>query len=71
MNASDPPFALTEAERAHPLWLKLEAHFKARLASKLDALCRPQTEFETATLRGHIQLLKEAIRLGEEPPVID
>lgn len=66
-----PEFALTEAERSHPLWLKLEAHLKARLASKLDALCRPVSEQETARIRGHIEFLKAVIRLGNEPLVID
>ena len=64
------PLTLTEAERNHPLWLRVQKHLEARLTAQLADLCRDHTEHETAIIRGHIRCLKELIRLGEEPPRI-
>ena len=46
---------LTEAERNHPLWLRIQAHLEARLKSLMTELCREQTEQQTAIIRGHVK----------------
>jgi hypothetical protein len=68
MDYPDPPFALSEAERAHPLWLKLKAHCERRLNAKLEQLASDLSEPQTASIRGHIRCLKELIALDLEPP---
>jgi hypothetical protein len=68
MNFPDPPFALSEGERAHPLWKRLEAHFRKRLSDKRGKNDGPLSYEETLTLRGHIECLKGILQLGEEPP---
>lgn len=63
-------FELSDGEKAHPLWVRLKAHFETELQSKRaqnDSV--KLTQLETATLRGHIQFLKAAIRLGDSRPL--
>lgn len=69
---SDPPqpFALTTADKANGLWLRLKEHFEHRLATarlRNDAI---QPEAETALLRGEIRCLKGLIALGMDRPIV-
>ena len=62
---------LTDGERLHPLWLKLEAHFIESLNTlrcKNDGLISEQ---ETNFRRGQIDQVKAFIALGKEPPIIE
>ncbi len=64
-----PPFALTDGERHHPLWIRLSAHLAEKLGRLRGKNDGPLTEAETLTLRGQIQCLKGIIALGLEPPI--
>jgi hypothetical protein len=64
-------FALTEGEKAHPLWVRLKRHLEERLHDARLRNDKALTEFETAGLRGHIACLKSIIALGDEPPLIE
>lgn len=68
MNQIASPFALTEAERRNPLWLKLVGHFEQRLRDLRGKNDGPLDPAETASIRGQIQTLKSIIALGDEPP---
>ena len=62
-------FRLTDSERHHPLWVKLAAHFAARLHDLRGKNDDPNlTEAQTAALRGQINCLKGLIILGNDPP---
>lgn len=67
---SDLPnsFELSDGEKTHPLWARLKKHFETQLQSLRERNDRPQTELETAALRGRIQFLKAAIALGDDRP---
>jgi hypothetical protein len=62
-------FQLTDGERAHPLWLKLKAHWLDRIAELRQRNDRTLSEAETAALRGQIAELKVAVALGDERPI--
>lgn len=63
------PFALSDGERMHPLWKRLEAHFVEKLADLRGKNDNPTLDqFSTARLRGHIECLRGVIALGAEPP---
>lgn len=62
------PFELSDGEKMHPLWVRLKAHFEAELLRLRVKNDRALTEIETATIRGHIEFLKAAIRLGDDRP---
>ena len=70
LHQPDPPFALTEADKFSPLWLRL-SHF---LADTLDDARKRNdsslTETETAFLRGQIRLLKRLLALEHDRPVM-
>lgn len=60
---------LTREERASPIWASVRNHLQRMLEEKRTANDNPKlTDVETATLRGHIQMLKAFIALGNEPP---
>lgn len=61
-------FELSDGEKAHPLWVKLKAHFEAQLQSLRERNDRTQPELETATIRGHIKCLRAIIALGDDRP---
>lgn len=61
-------FELSDGEKMHPLWVRLKAHLETQLQSLRERNDRPQTEFETATLRGHIKCLRALIALGDDRP---
>jgi hypothetical protein len=68
MSNPEPPFALTEGERHHPLWLRLSAHLTEKLARLRSRNDGALSEQETATIRGEINCVKRFIALGDEPP---
>lgn len=70
INAPDK-FALSDGERSHPLWQRLEAHMKDQLGKLRAQNDKIQTEAETAALRGRIAEVKRIISLGREPQVIE
>lgn len=58
---------LTDGERHHPLWLKLEAHLQTRagiLRAKNDG---PLDSLQTATIRGQITEVKALLSYGATP----
>jgi hypothetical protein len=62
-------FFLTRDERTSPVWASVRGHLQRMLEEKRTANDNPKlTDVETATLRGHIQLLKAFLALGNEPP---
>ena len=66
----DAVLRLTQGERDHPLWRKLAAHMKDRLARKRADNDNPKMDkFQTAVMRGHIECLKELIELENLPPI--
>ena len=63
-------FALSEADKAHGLWLRLRAHFEERLALARQRNDAIQPEDMTAALRGEIKTLKGLIALGDDRPIV-
>ena len=62
---------LTEDARASSAWREVQDHLQRMLAKKRIENDNPElTDVETATLRGHIQLLKAFIALGAKPPAM-
>ena len=60
---------LTDDERNSGTWQSVKAHLERMLAKKRTENDNPKlTDVETATLRGHIQLLKAMLALGSKPP---
>lgn len=70
MNAPEK-FKLSDGERNHPLWLRLEAHMKERLEQLRVQNDKPQSELDTAALRGQIAEMKRFINLGKPPQIFD
>lgn len=65
-------FALTAAEKSHPLWVQLKAHLQDQLAGlRVRNDSASMTEQDTAALRGRIHQLKAVIALGNDPPLIE
>lgn len=69
MIAPDPPFILTENEKATLLWARIKGHLNDKLAAARRRNDTPQSEQETAMLRGEIKTLKGIIALGDDRPV--
>ena len=62
---------LTEDARASSAWREVQDHLQRMLAKKRIENDNPElTDVETATLRGHIQLLKAFLALGAKPPAM-
>lgn len=61
-------FSLADGERAHPLWTRLRRHLEYMRDRERERNDRPMSESETANVRGRIKMLKELIRLGDDPP---
>lgn len=60
---------LERHELDNPLWLKLKAHYEARLAElRIQNDSPNMTAEQTAALRGRIAEIKETLRLGEQLP---
>lgn len=60
-------FILTDGERHHPLWLKLEAHLQARVAILRAKNDGPLDALQTATIRGQITEVKALLSYGAAP----
>lgn len=60
-------FILTDGERHHPLWLKLEAHLQARTAILRAKNDGPLDALQTATIRGQITEVKALLSYGAAP----
>ena len=61
---------LSDGERISAVWLKIEAHLKAKLEMlrvKNDGALSAE---DTARLRGRIMEVKSLLELGEKPVVI-
>lgn len=62
---------LTKDERTSPVWQSVRVHLERMLAKKRIDNDNPKlTDVQTATLRGHIQLLNAMLALGDEPPPV-
>lgn len=68
---TDAPFILTEGEKSSPLWMRLKEHLETKLREARGKNDGPQSETETATLRGQIRTLRGLIALDEESPPLD
>jgi hypothetical protein len=67
----EPPFALTEGEKSSGLWIRLSGHLETKLREARGKNDGPQSEQDTAMLRGKISTLKALIALGDESPPQD
>lgn len=65
---SATPFRLSEVERNSPLWRRLSEHMKERVAAKRRANDAPQSNEDTALLRGRIAELKYLTEEIVRPP---
>jgi hypothetical protein len=63
-------FDLTKLERASPVWARLKGHMQDRLATMRLRNDNPQTEAETAVLRGEIRCLKSLLALDNDRPFL-
>lgn len=63
-----PPFTLSPAERAQPVWRRLVEYMEQRLQVMREQNDFPADPDATATLRGRIAFAKEIIGLGKDPP---
>jgi len=61
-------FALTESERASPLWRRLEAELIERRAAQRIKNDNDHDAAATARIRGHIECLTSLIGLGQNWP---
>lgn len=68
VNKDPEIFELTDGERIHPLWARLTDHFETQLQMLRQKNDNPQSEMETATLRGRIAALKAVLALGDDQP---
>lgn len=60
---------LTDEERMSGTWQSVERHLKRMLDGKRIENDNPNlTDVQSATLRGHIAMLKAFIALGRKPP---
>lgn len=62
-------FELTDGEKLHPLWLRLKAYLESELQRLRARNDKPQTELDTARLRGRIESTKALIGLGDDRPL--
>lgn len=70
MSAPRPPFTLDDNDKAQPLWLRLKAHLIDRLYDARFKNDGAMGDYETASLRGEIRVLKRLISLGDDRPLI-
>lgn len=62
-------FQLSEHDKATVLWLRLKAHLEDRLAALRVRNDAPQSEQDTAALRGEIRGLKKLLALSDHRPM--
>lgn len=67
----EEPFALTDAERRHPLWLKLKGHLETEIQNARGKLEGDLNEQMTAAYRGRLKALRALVALGDDPPLTD
>lgn len=58
---------LTDGERNHPLWCKLDEHLQARLLILRAKNDGPLDALQTATIRGQITEVKALLSYGAVP----
>ena len=58
---------LSEGERNHPLWLKIESHLKERIVILRAKNDGPLDVVQTATIRGQLAEAKAMIAWGLAP----
>ena len=58
---------LSEGERNHPLWLKIESHLKERIVILRAKNDGPLDTVQTATIRGQIAETKAMLAWGLVP----
>lgn len=58
---------LSEGERNHPLWLKIESHLKERIVILRAKNDGPLDTVQTATIRGQIAETKAMLAWGLAP----
>ena len=58
---------LSEGERNHPLWLKIESHLKERIVILRAKNDGPLDTVQTATIRGQIEETKAMLAWGLAP----
>lgn len=68
---TDQPFTLTEGEKSSPLWVRLKAHLETKLRDARGKNDGPQSEQDTAMIRGQIRTLKALLALDDESPPLD
>jgi hypothetical protein len=71
MNELKASFALTDAERAGPLWEKLAAHFQARISKLHMELENATDENTSARLRGRIATFRELLVHDKDSPPVN
>lgn len=64
----DDAFGLSDGERMHPLWMRLEQHFRRRLDELRKQNDGPLDEVRTAHLRGRIAEVGALLDLAEPLP---
>jgi len=64
-------FSITEIEQLSPVWVRLTKHYEDRLEMLRKKLERPQSEIDTALLRGQIAEIKAFFALTAELPKIE
>lgn len=67
----DDDFALTASDKISSVWLKLEAHYKARLAGLRAQNDCDMPDALTQRQRGRIAEAKYFLELGEDNPIIE
>lgn len=64
------PLKLNELETQTELWLKLKAHFEARLAELREMNDHTKPMEQTEKLRGRVQECKYFLAMGEPSPEV-
>ncbi len=70
MDDRQAPFALTDAERASPLWEKLTKHFQARISKLHMELENADDENKSTKLRGRIATFRELLAHDKDSPPV-
>lgn len=61
---------LTPTEKASPLWIRLKAHYDARLQALRERNDQVMTEGERNKLLGQICEVKKFLAMGQEPRIM-
>ena len=65
-----PPerFALSEADKVSPTWLRIKKHLQARVEALRNELEQDLPEERTAKVRGRLAEVKSLLSLDKYPP---